>query len=254
MQTVDTLAKALDDELRVADFPDDSSHNGLQVANSGAVRTVCCGVDASLDFFAAAVERGAGLCVVHHGLSWGTSLARITGLNYRWVETLLRHDLALYAAHLPLDAHPRLGNNAQLAQALALEDAEPFGDYHGMTIGVRGRFAQPMSRAAFRERLAAATPQARQTPLEYGPETIRTVGIVSGGGADALAEALDRGLDAFVTGEVTLAAFNTAKQGAINAYFAGHYATETYGVRAAGDWLSRRFGVPCEWIDLGLPY
>ncbi len=252
--SVQTLAQALDEELRVADFAGDSSHNGLQVANSGSVRRICCGVDASLEFFERAADRGAGLCIVHHGLSWGDSLARITGLNHRWLDFLIRNDLALYAAHLPLDAHPRLGNNARLAEALGLSDVQPFGDYHGMTIGVRGRFAQPLSRGSFRERLAAATPQGRQTALEFGPEAIRGVGVVSGGGADALGEALEGGLDAFVTGEVTLAAYNTAKQGAINAYFAGHYATETFGVRAAGDWLGRRFGVPCEWIDLGLPY
>jgi len=139
---VSTVAAYLDRELRIADF-EDSSHNGLQVANSGRLKKVCCGVDASLDFFELAAERGADMAICHHGISWGDSLARISGLNYRRLSTLLKYDVALYACHLPLDAHPVLGNNAQICRALGLKRLKPFGMYHGKEIGFEGVLSRP---------------------------------------------------------------------------------------------------------------
>lgn len=249
-----TLVSALDCELRNADFAADSSHNGLQVENSGTVRKVCCGVDASLEFLERAQAAGADLCVVHHGLSWGTSLARIAGLNHRIVSFLLRHDMALYASHLPLDAHPTLGNNAGLARALGLQGLKPFGEYHGLTIGLRGALPRAVSPDDFARRVAAAAPGGHLVAMPFGKPRIRSVGVVSGGAADELPQAVEAGLDAYVSGEGGLQAYNAARHGGIHAFFAGHYATETFGVRALGAWIARRYGVPFEFVDFRLPY
>jgi len=253
-ETLSMIVQLLDRELRAGEFPGDDSHNGLQMENSGTVRKVCCGVDASLEFFQKAKSAGADLCIVHHGLSWGTSLARITDLNYRLIRFLLENDLALYASHLPLDAHPTLGNNAVLARALGLRSLKPFGLYHGMSIGMQGTLPRAMSPAAFQARLAKVAPGGNLAAMLHGPDRIRTVGVVSGGGADVLPQAAAAGLDAFVSGEGGLQAYNQARQRGIHAFFAGHYATETFGVRALGTLIRETFGLPSEFVDFRLPY
>lgn len=252
-----TLAAALADELRIAAFASmDSSHNGVQVQNSGRdVTRVCCGVDASLDFFEAAAARGADFLFVHHGMSWGSSLAHVTGSNFRLVSRLLTLDLPLFAAHIPLDAHPALGNNIRLAQALGLENVAQFGTYHGHAIGFRGTLPEALPEADFRALVARALPEgAPLRSLAFGGPTVRSVGIVSGGAGDIVEEAAREGLDAYLTGEISLAAFNAAKHAAVNTYFGGHYATETFGPKAVAEWIRDRFGVEAEFIDFALPY
>jgi dinuclear metal center YbgI/SA1388 family protein len=246
------LVAALDRELKVADWKDDS-HNGLQVANGGRVTRVAAGVDATLPFFERAVAAGADLAICHHGLSWGDSLKRITGLNRRLLSYLLRHDLALWACHLPLDAHPRLGNNACLARGLGLRGLRPFGDYHGRPIGLRGALPEAETPAAFRRRVARFT-GGEVRGLEFGRGAIRTVGVISGGAPSQVADAVAAGLDAYVTGESNLHAYNLAVQERIHVFFAGHYATERFGVRAVADWIRRRFGLPVSFVDLDIPY
>lgn len=248
------VVAALDLELRNDAFAADSSHNGLQVENAGSVRKACCGVDASLEFLERAVVAGADLCIVHHGLSWGSSLARITGTNHRLLSFLLRNNMALYASHLPLDAHPTLGNNAGLAKALGLRSVTPFGLYHGLMIGFRGRLSRGLSIKAFSELVSKAAPGGQLMAMPFGKPIIRTVGVVSGGAADELPQAVEAGLDAYVSGEGGLQAYNAARHGAINAFFAGHYATETFGVRALGRFVTEHFGIPAEFIDFRLPY
>lgn len=250
---LDKVVAALDAELRLSDFHDDS-HNGLQVANRGGrVTRVCCGVDASLSFFEAAAAQGADLLICHHGLSWGDSLARLAGLAFRQVAFLIDRGMALYGCHLPLDAHPTLGNNARICRVLGLTGRRPFGDYHGQTIGCRGVLPRPLRRTEFaallRDRLA---PRLRVMP--FGPATIRRVGVVSGGAADMAGQAAAAGLDAYVSGEATLQGFNLAQQHGINAFFAGHYATERFGVQAVGAWLGRRFKLPADFVDLDTAY
>jgi dinuclear metal center YbgI/SA1388 family protein len=248
-----TLAAWLDRELAVARFQD-HAHNGLQVANrTGRVRRVCVGVDATLPFFEAAAARGADLAIVHHGLSWDDSLKRITGLNYRLLACLIGHNLALWACHLPLDAHPRLGNNACLARALGLRRCRPFGAYRGQTIGVRGELPRALPFEAFCERVRQRiNPDIRA--LAAGSGRVRRVGIVSGGGCDAVPEAAAAGLDVFLTGESVLWACNVAQQEGLNVVFAGHYATETFGVRALAGRIRRRWGVPAEFLDCSVPF
>jgi len=246
------LVSHLDQKLEIARFSD-HSNNGLQVANSGRVTRVCVGVDATLPFFEQAVACGADLVICHHGLSWGDSLKRITGLNHRLLSFLLRHDVARWACHLPLDAHLQLGNNARLAMALGLRSRAAAFDYHGQKIGIRGVLPRPIPFKDFQKRVQAVVGNDVRA-LDFGPALVRKVGIVSGGAPSEIAEAIELGLDVYVTGESSLRAYNLADQEGINAIFAGHYSTEKFGVLAVGEWIHRRFGLPVEFVDMGIAY
>lgn len=248
-----TIVRFLDRELRIAEFKD-SSHNGLQVQNSGKVTRICCGVDASLEFFEAAAERGANLVICHHGLSWGDSLKRITDLNYSRIAFLIRHDMALYACHLPLDAHPRLGNNAQLCKVLGLRKVKPFGLYDGRMIGYAGELPRAMPYREFKDLVGRKIANTNMQTMDFGKKMVRTIGIVSGGAADEVGEAGCAGLDVYLTGEPKLLAWHLAQEYGIHAIFAGHYATERFGVKAVGKELSRRFGLKAEFVDLRVPF
>jgi dinuclear metal center YbgI/SA1388 family protein len=252
VSTLDRVVAYLDDELRTGDF-DDSSHNGLQVGGPDRVRRVCCGVDASMEFFVEARERRADLLVCHHGISWGDSLKRITGLNYERLAFLIRNDMALYASHLPLDAHPRYGNNAGICRALGLQALKPFGLYRGVEIGFAGRLPKPLPYARFKKLIAKAMGGEPRT-MDFGKRTIRTVAVVSGGAAAEVEEAGRKGFDAYVSGEPALMAYSLAQEYGINAVFAGHYATEVFGVKTLAEQLEGRFKLKAEFIDLRVPF
>lgn len=252
MTTVHYIARYLDDALRVAEFQD-SSHNGLQVENSGRVGTVCCGVDASLEFFEQAQRQGAGLLIVHHGLSWGDSLKRITGLNHRRLSFLIRNDMALYACHLPLDEHPRYGNNIGMARALGLRKLQRFGLYHGKHLGFHGELPRPMTLAAFARRVSKAIGNDVQL-MPFGKRLVKSVAFVVGGSAVGLDEAARLGVDVYLSGEPDLGAYNTARDWKMNAAFGGHYATECFGVQSLAGLLRRKFKVKATFIPLGITY
>jgi dinuclear metal center YbgI/SA1388 family protein len=251
MRTLQSIVALLDHEL---DIPfADGSHNGLQVQNAGKVRKVCTGVDASLPFFEQAAARGADLVICHHGISWGDGLKRITGLNYRRLQFLIAHNIALYASHLPLDAHPKYGNNACLARALGLRQLRPWADYKGSKVGIRGALPAPICLAEFAKRVETVVGNKAHV-MAYGKNMVRTAGMVVGGGALGLDYAAGDGLDVYLSGEPSLHAHNTAQETGINAIFAGHYATESLGVQALGALLRRRFSLAVEHIDLRIPY
>ena len=232
----------------------DVSNNGLQVdSRRKEIKKVVTGVDATLPLFMAAVEAGADLVICHHGISWGDSLKRITGLNYELVKFLMDNDLALWACHLPLDAHAELGNNAGICDALGLVDRKPFGEYHGQRIGFSGRLPSPMPRNAFADLVRDKIGQTPRTAL-FGRKTIATVGVISGGAADMVSQAADNGFDAYVDGEMDLAAYNLCLQRGINMFAPGHYATERFGVRALGGWLESSFGIEHQFIDFDIPW
>jgi len=249
---LEKIAEYLDRTLQVAEWKD-ASHNGLQVAARGPVRRVCCGVDASLEFFEAAARRQADLLVCHHGISWGDSLCRITELNYTRLKFLLDHNLALYACHLPLDAHPKYGNNARICQALGLQKIRKFGWYHGAQIGFAGRLPRAVPYARFKTAVARLLKTEPRT-MDFGPRMVRTVAVISGGAAAELAEAGRDRVDVFLSGEPTLAAWHLAREYGVNAIFGGHYATETFGVRALAELLARRFKLTAEFVDLATPF
>ena len=247
-----SLVSFLDKTLRVAAFHD-VSNNGLQVANSGQVTRVITGVDASLRLLQDAAAQKAQCIVCHHGLSWGDSLKRITGLNHRLVSFALANDIAIYAAHLPLDAHPRYGNNAQLCKTLGLSAPKPAFEYHGENIGFVGSYAKPITFTAFCDRVRKTiAPDIRV--LNFGKKNVKTVGVVSGGAADMIDQAADLGVDAFLTGEPSLQGYNLAENLNQNVVFAGHYATETLGVKAVAKLLQRQFHLSTECIDYAIPF
>ena len=251
-KSLDSLVALLDQTLKVADFHD-SSNNGLQIANGGAVTKVVAGVDASLRLLKEAAARGADCVVCHHGLSWGDSLKRITGLNHRLVSYAIEHDIAVYAVHIPLDAHPLYGNNAQLCKALGLSHQKPAFAYHGETIGFTAAYPQAIPFSAFCERVrVAVNPDIRV--LDFGKRTVRTVGVVSGGASDMIDQAAALGADAYLTGEPSLQGYNLAEHLDQNVVFAGHYATETFGVRALAGLITRRLKVPAEFVDFKIAY
>ncbi|MBN2321349.1 MAG: Nif3-like dinuclear metal center hexameric protein [Acidobacteria bacterium] len=252
MADLKKIVEFLNGEMRIEEYPD-SSHNGLQVENGGRVEKICCGVDASLEFFAVAQKRGADLLICHHGISWGDSLKQITGLNYRRLAFLIKHDIALYACHIPLDAHSQLGNNALLFKALGLGGRKLFADYRGKPIGYYGHLPRSRKLSLFRKRVEKILGTSAHS-LEFGRDTIRTVGIVSGGGSDWIEEADRLKIDLFLTGEASLVGYNTAKDCGINVIFGGHYATESFGVRALGAAVEKKYRLKSEFIDLKLPF
>jgi dinuclear metal center YbgI/SA1388 family protein len=243
---IDDVVDFLDTFLRIPEIPDDSrALNGLQVANSGRLLRLAAAVDACQATIDAAVACGAGLLIVHHGLFWG-GLEPLTGPQGRRVRALIRGDLALYAAHIPLDCHPDVGNNAILARELGLRDPQPFGNYEGTKIGVTGELqASRAGLADSLQRLLGAVPRV----LATGPEQVRRVAVVTGAGSDHIREAHDAGADTLITGEGPHHSYFDAEECGVNVIFGGHYATETVGVKALASHLSQRFGVPWEFLD-----
>jgi dinuclear metal center YbgI/SA1388 family protein len=231
------------DRLLEPDSFADHGPNGLQVQGSAEVTHVATGVSATLELFERAIDAGAQLILTHHGLFWDGDDARVVGVLRDRLRLLLGADVSLVAYHLPLDAHPVLGNNALIAAGLGLEGRRPFAVHRGREIGVRATApGAGITPAELVARVAALT--ARQPlALMHGPELIRSVGIVSGGGARNVHDAIAAGLDAFITGEPAEWASALAGESRIHFLAAGHHATETFGPRALGEHLASRFGV-----------
>lgn len=239
----------LDALLRTADFVD-SSRNGLQVENGGGVSRIATAVDCRMESIEAARRAGADLLVVHHGLFWREP-ERVVGPHHRRLKALLDGGIAVYAAHLPLDAHPEVGNNARLAAALGLgETRSCFEDRPGQRIGIVGALPTPVTAAELAARLASCVQPYGGAVRGFGngPEAVRTVGIVSGDAADWVDQAAKVGVDAYVTGETDHAAACVAGELGLHLVCGGHYATETFGVRALGERMSRELGVPWEFV------
>lgn len=240
------LASYLDRYLQVRELPDsDRALNGLQVENSGRLSRVLGAVDACDASIAAAAARGADFLIVHHGLFWD-GLRPITGRLGRKVRTLVAHDICLYAAHIPLDCHPEVGNNAVLAAELGVEGTRPFGRYEGIEIGVMGGLDLPLDDLVKRVRERLGTPP---RVIAKGPARTKQVAVVTGAASAYIAEAHERGVDTFITGEGPHHAFHDAEEWGVNVLFAGHYATETVGVQALGEHLRDRFDLPFEFFD-----
>lgn len=242
----------LDSYLRIRDIPDyDGALNGLQVENRGTIDRIVAAVDASqATIDGVAALGGSPLLLVHHGLFFDGNLP-VTGRRYRRLRALLSHDVAVYSSHLPLDAHPEVGNNAVLARLLGLELQGPFGSYRGNPIGVWG--AAPATIAS-RESLSARLQSvlgmdAPPRLIAGGPERVQRVGIVTGGAGTMVKEARDAGLDTFITGEGPHHTYFDATEFGLNVFHAGHYATETVGVKALAEHLGNRFGLPYSFHD-----
>jgi dinuclear metal center YbgI/SA1388 family protein len=227
----------------------DSSLNGVQVESPREeVHTVAYAVDAGLSIIERAVELGAHLLIVHHGIFWGQERP-ITGALAKKVRLLLEHGCTLYASHLPLDGHPEVGNNALLGRYLGATNLEGFLEHKGKCIGMKGVFATPIKLEQVMEMTSRMTGFSTQLALPFGKEVINTVAVVSGSGSSAIQQCADEGIELLVTGEAKQEAYHHAKERHLNVLFAGHYATETFGVEALGRRLEREFGVRACFID-----
>ncbi|MCX6967726.1 MAG: Nif3-like dinuclear metal center hexameric protein [Verrucomicrobia bacterium] len=227
----------------VTDWP--NALNGLQVANSGKVGKIGAAVDACEATLTLAAERGVTLLLVHHGLFW-SGLQPVEGPAYRKLKLALDADMAVFSSHLPLDLHPRLGNNALLAKALGFKNLEPFFLEKGNFIGLQTRLA--LDRDTLSERLSAAVGGPVKC-IPGGPECTRVIGLVTGGAGSELAKAAAEGVDTFITGEGPHWTYPAAEELGLNVLYAGHYATETFGVKALGAHLSRKYRLPWEFLD-----
>ncbi len=274
------LVAALDAELACPDLPDyGGAWNGLQIANrSGRVQRIAAAVDASLPVFRQAIDSGADLLLVHHGMFW-QGVQPLTGAAFEKVRLAIDHNLALYSAHLPLDAHPTLGNNARLAQALGLEPLSeqdsgtsagagaatgdhdtatpgpspsppagwhPCFDYKGLAVGLKARVEVARDDLLLRVRRAVGGPV---HCCPGGPDPIRRLAVVTGGAGSEVGRMPAEGVDTLITGEGPHWTYSMAEELGVNVIYAGHYATETFGVKALADWLEQRFGLPWTFID-----
>jgi len=246
MANRDEIVRFLDERLYVHRVKDKSS-NGLQVAGKNEVTRLAVATDAAMATYKRAFAEKCEMVIVHHGLIWG-GIQYVTYRNREHLKFLLEHDINLYAAHLPLDIHPEIGNNAILARHIGLKKTQPFGNYHGEEIGISGKLAVPLAAQEIADRFAAhlgGTPRI----LGFGPAENRTIAIVSGGGGSAIDEVVEKSFDCFVTGEASHEIYHSALEGRINTVLLGHYLSETVGVRALGEEASARFGISMVFID-----
>lgn len=246
---LESLLQYLDRYLGIPEHPDyGRALNGLQVEGPTEIRKIVAAVDASEASILAAAERGADLLLVHHGIFWD-GLVPITGRRFRKLRMLMEHGVALYSAHLPLDAHAEVGNCVLLARALGLEPAGRFGRHEGVEIGWWGTLPAPTPSERFLERVGAAVGGGRVHWVAGGPPTVEKVAVVTGAGGSFVSEAMVAGMDALVTGEGAHHHHFDAMEGGIHLFLAGHYATETFGVRALATHVAERFGLEWEFVD-----
>lgn len=245
---LDELDGILRSTLKISDF-NDISLNGVQVAccPEREITKVALAVDACQASIDAAIEEGAQLLFVHHGLFWGQPIA-VSGIHYKRVKTLLDADVGLYACHLPLDAHPVLGNNAQMCLSLGMKGYDPFGLYHGQYIGFKGELPFEMDCQEI-ARLLGFSVEWGLRILPFGKEMVRTVGIISGGAADDVHQAMDEGLDCYITGECSHELYHTLLERGMNMVCGGHYQSEVFGVKAVGRFLEKEYGLETVFID-----
>ena len=237
--------------LRREDYSKDISLHGIQIQNSDAdgrqIKKIAFAVDACEASAKAAVEQGADLLFVHHGLFWG-HCQTITGSFYKRIAAFIKNDLALCAYHIPLDANIPYGNNFGLAAKLGLVNCEQFGSWRGMILGIKGELPQELTIDQLSQKLLGPDLPAR-AKLSFGEEKIKTIGIISGGASEDVADAVEEGLDCYITGEFAHEDYHFAKEMGINVIAAGHYQTETIGVNLIMQKVQSELGLECVFID-----
>lgn len=244
------LTDYLDDTLKLAEFAGDASNNGLQIEGKAEVNRVLFGVDGCLALFERAAAGNFDFVFVHHGISWGGEPRRFTGMHAARFRTMFGGGISLYGVHLPLDAHPELGNNARLAALSELTGLEPFCNYHGYDIGFLGHTRKLVKAAELAVELETKLNTKAELIADHG-RLLKTVAVVSGGGGmDALEQAAAAGADLLVTGELEHIMYHPAFELGIPVLALGHYATETLGPKAVMEHLRREFGIVCEFADL----
>jgi dinuclear metal center YbgI/SA1388 family protein len=246
MAKLSTLVEYTNKLLRVPQIEDyPGAVNGLQVENDGRVTKIAAAVDASLATVNKAIDIDADLLLVHHGLFWGPSFPW-TGKKYELLRQLMDNNLAVYSAHLPLDMHPKFGDNALLCKALGLKNLKPFFTTKGQTLGLRA--ITSTKRGALKKKLENAV-DGPVTELPGGPATCKKIGVVTGGAGAELGIAAKEGVDTFITGEGPHWTYALAEDLGVNVFYAGHYATETFGVRALSQHLAKKYRADWTFID-----
>ncbi|HAK45424.1 MAG TPA: Nif3-like dinuclear metal center hexameric protein [Spirochaeta sp.] len=232
----------------------DVSMNGIQVAAGEGepagveIGRIAFAVDACMESFERAAEAGAGMLLVHHGLFWGRPL-RIDGTHYKRLKFLIENNISLYAAHLPLDMHPEFGNNAGMCESLGITEPEPFGDYHGVKIGFKGRLPEACSIEEILDKLGLSADRALSV-LPFGPKDIKNVALVSGGAPDEVYQAMDEEADLYITGDASHQIYHPCLENGINLICGGHYHTETWGVRLLSERTRTDLGLETVFIDI----
>ena len=246
MTSLDEIVSYTNRFLRIRDVGDwDNALNGLQIENSGGVTRIGAAVDGSTRVLTGAEERDVDFLIVHHGLFW-PGLQPVRGALRRQLRIAFEKDIALYSAHLPLDIHPRVGNNAQLVAALGLKSAQPFLEEKGQPVGLRISASLPRSELV--RKLEKALGGGIKA-FDFGPKQSRAIGVVTGAAGSEIYRVADEEIDTFITGEAPHWAAVAAEEVGVNLLLGGHYATEVFGVRALAAHLSKRFRVPWEFID-----
>jgi dinuclear metal center YbgI/SA1388 family protein len=246
MASLSNLVSYTDRFLRIRDVSDwDNALNGLQIENSGRVTRIGTAVDVSTRVLTEAAKQNVDLLIVHHGLFW-PGLQPIRGPLRRQLRLAFENDVALYSAHLPLDIHPRVGNNAQVAAALGLKSTQPFLEEKGQPVGLKIRASVPCSELVRRLQKALNGPV---KVFGFGPKQARAIGIVTGAAGSEIYRVADEGIDTFITGEAPHWAAVAAEELGVNLLLGGHYATEVFGVKSLAAHLAKRFIVPWQFID-----
>jgi dinuclear metal center YbgI/SA1388 family protein len=251
MAARDEIVAFLDDLLEIGSYAD-YGPNGLQVPGAEEVSSVVTGVSAQRELFEQAAGAGAELVLCHHGLFWDFHPRSIGPAMKERLRILFDSDISLAAYHLPLDAHPEVGNNALICEMLGLERAEPLAEHKGRPIGFVGRSAEGIPFTELRQRCAATFGQ-EPFVWDAGPETVHSVGVVSGGAPGSFHEAIARGVDAFLTGETAEHVMAEARESRVHFIAGGHYATETFGIRRVGELVAEKFRVAHRFVDVPNP-
>ncbi len=251
MVSRDRIVGALDKYLDVARFKD-AAPIGLQVEGAPRVGRITLGVSAAMALFEKAVEEGSQMVIVHHGMFWNKETRVLKGPLKERTRFLLDNDLTLLAYHLPLDAHPVVGNNAGIIKRLGAMRREPFGLYEGVAVGFTAEFKRAVPLAAVVKKLSTLAPAA---PLVFdgGPAKVKRFGVVSGGGGMLFPQAVEEGLDLYVTGEPSEPAQALSREAGISFVALGHHNSEKLGVAALAKWLEKKFGIPARFADIPNP-
>lgn len=236
------------DSKRIRDY----CPNGLQVEGCNEVAKIVTGVTASQALIDQAVALNADAILVHHGYFWKGERAEITGLKKARIKSLLTHDISLIAYHLPLDLHPQVGNNAQLASLLGLELAGPLEPDAKPSVGQAGKLVSPMLAGEFAEKIGQVLGRECQHIGDPSAK-IETIGWCTGAAQGMIEHAANQGLDAYLSGEISEPTVHIARETGVHYFSAGHHATERYGVKALGEHLNEKFGVDCQFIDIDNP-
>ena len=246
MASLSDIVSYTDDFLRVREVGDwDNALNGLQIENSGRVKRIGAAVDVSTRVLTEAAKTNVDLLIVHHGLFW-PGLQPVRSALRRQLQLAFSNDIALYSAHLPLDIHPKVGNNAALATALGLKSAQAFLEEKGQPVGLKARASIPRSELIRKLRKALGGPV---KVFNFGPKETHAIGVVTGGAGSEIYRVAQENIDTFITGEAPHWAAVAAEELGMNLLLGGHYATEVFGVKSLASHLSKRFGIPWQFID-----